>query len=447
MKDPLAKIPAAPGRLPVAGHLPRLLRRPLGFLGSLREVGPVVRLDLAGRPVCVATSPQAAHDIFSTHGRHFDKGRLFDRLRPVLGNGLITSNGTLHTRQRKLLQPAFNHAHLVSYTQTMARRAEAFAHSWHIGDRLELYQTLLDLTFATAAEVMFSSESAIDVPIAQAMAHVNAGILPQALLPAPLARLPLPPNLRYQRATRQLHTTIDRTVNRYRTEPTERDDLLFALTTARDDNGQPMPDAQIRDEVITLLLAGSETTATVLSWTFYHLGRHPQTEQHLTEEINAVLADRPIEHADIARLTHTRRVLQETARLHPLAVVMRRSNASTTIDGTAIPQNSEVIISPYAIHRDPNLYPEPLTFAPERWITQPAASLPKGAYIPFSEGTRKCIGDHFAWTSMAVILATVLRHCRLAPDPHHHPRELLAAHPHADRLPVTVQPPLHQTAG
>ncbi|MGW0732485.1 cytochrome P450 [Streptomyces sp. NPDC002851] len=434
-------MPVAPGCLPVAGHLPRLLHRPLDFLCSLREAGPLVRIDLGGWPVCLATSPQAAHDVFVTHGRHFDKGRLFDRLRPVLGNGLITSNGVLHARQRKLIQPAFHHRRLVGYTRTMARQSETFTSSLRFGDRILLNEALLDLTFATAAEVMFSSRPTADTPIARAMAHVNAGILTQAILPGPLSRLPLPVNRRYHQAVRHLHRAIDQTVNRYRTDGTGHDDLLFALTTACDDSGRPMPDAQIRDEVVNLVLAGSETTATVLSWAFHHIGQHPEIERRLTEEIATVLGDRPVEHVDIANLVYTRRVLQETARLYPLAVVMRRSNTPTTITGIPVPEGTEIIISAYAIHRDPRLYAEPLTFDPDRWATRPAASLPKGAYIPFSEGTRKCIGDHFAWISMTVVLATVLRRCRLEPDPHHTPRELIGAHPHVDRLPMTVRRP------
>ncbi|MEU8135967.1 cytochrome P450 [Streptodolium elevatio] len=360
-----------------------------------------------------------------------------------MGNGLITSNGAFHARQRRLVQPAFHHRRLVGYTETLARAAEAHVASWRDGDHVELHRALMDLTFATAAEVMFSARStrpAEDTPVARMMADINAGILPQALLPAPLTRVPLPANRRYRRAIGELHNVIDETVSRYRVHGPEHDDLLYALTAARDEDGQAMPDAQIRDEVVNLMPAGAETTATVLAWAFHHIARDPDVERRLADEVAEVRGDRPPRHADLDRLTYTQRVLRETARLHPLALIMRRSNAPAVVAGIPVPPGVEFVVSHYAIHRDARLYDDPLAFRPERWLAPQSAALPKGAYAPFGSGARKCIGDHFAWLSMTVVVATVLRRHRLVPEPGHAPREVPAAHPHLDRLPMTVRP-------
>ncbi|MFJ2766250.1 cytochrome P450 [Streptomyces sp. NPDC087300] len=433
----LGLVPVAPGRLPLLGHATQLARRPLPFLCSLRGLGPLVRVDVGTWPLYVATTPAAAHDVLVARARYFDKGRLFDRLRPMLGEGLITSNGSFHRDQRRRVQPAFSRARLDDYTDVMSRHARAMAEAWRPGETVALTEALQDLTFATLAEVMFSAHTAPGTRIACSMAQVNAGIPARALLPHALTRLPLPFNRRFDRAIALLHAAVDDTVRRHRTGAAPDPGLLSVLTQP-DLHGTKMTERHIRDETITLMLAGSETTATVLSWAFHHLAQRPDLAQRVQRELDTVLRDRPLRAADLPALGCTRQVLSETLRLHPLTLVMRRSHSPTAVQGIVIPPGTEVAVSAYAIQRDPGLYADPLSFDPDRWTRQEITELPKGACAPFGEGNRKCIGEAFAWNHMSVVVAEVLRRWHLRPAPGHTVREVASIHPYPDSLPMTV---------
>jgi cytochrome P450 len=428
-------VPVAPGRLPLLGHAGQLLHHPLEFLCSLRDLGPLVRVDIGTWPLYIATTPAAAHDVFVTQDRFFDKGRLFDRLRPVLGTGLITSNGTFHRDQRRRIQPAFSHERLAGYTDVMARRARDMAASWQHGQHVHLAEALQDLAFTTVAQVLFSAQAANDPRIARAMARVNDGIPLRALLPGWLTQVPMPFNRRYDKAINLLHSAILETI-RHRTDTGPNEDLLTALAQPAPD-GTRMTDTQIRDETITLMLAGSETTATVLSWTFHHLSQDPELAARVRREANTILGDRPARQDDLHKLVYTRQVLREAVRLHPVAIAMRRAHTQALVCGIDIPEGTEIAVSSYAIHRDPGIYPSPLSFDPGRWTEAGTANLPKGAYSPFSEGSRQCIGDRFAWNQMSIVTAEVLRQWNLAPAQGRPVREVPSIHPYP-RDPVVI---------
>jgi cytochrome P450 len=193
----------------------------------------------------------------------------------------------------------------------------------------------------------------------------------------------------------------------------------------------------MRDHYITMMLAGSETTPTVLGWAFHHIAADPAVERRLRREWHEVLGDRPVRQEDLPALTYTGQVVKEALRLYPPSVLMRRTHSEATVAGIAVPVGTDLLVSPYAMHRDPRLFPDPLTFDPARWESGRDA-LPKGAYAPFGEGNRRCIGERFAGLSMPIVLATVLRRWQLRPDTRHRVREIQSAHPHVDALPMFV---------
>jgi cytochrome P450 len=440
----LQSVPRAPGAVPLLGHALKLWRDPLGFLKSLRDSGDLVRVDLGTMPMYVVTSAELVHEVTVKQARSFEKGRLFDRLRPLAGNGLATANGEVHRRHRRLIQPMFHPQRISVYAATMSGNARALADSWTPGQHIEMEQAMAEYAIETLASTMFSTD--IGLPAVEAVRRnlpvVLKNMLIRAASPKFLDRLPIRANRDFDAAAANLREVIDEVVaTTRRSGQTDRNDLLSVLLAAQDDEtGESLSDTEVRDELSTILFAGAETTASTLSWTFHELARHPEVEEQLVAEIKEVVGDRPVAIEDVPRLEAVRRVLDEVIRLHGVTMLMRRATEPVELGGFSFPAGTEVAFSLYALHRDPSLYAEADRFDPDRWLPERRTDIARQAYIPFGAGNRKCIGDAFVWTEATIALATILARWQLRPVPGHTPREVASAVAHPDRMPMTVEP-------
>jgi cytochrome P450 len=440
----LGSVPRAPGRLPLIGHAWPLWRRTLAFLKSLRNTGELVRVDVGTLPVYFVTTAELTHELLVTKARSFDKGRLYDRTRSLVGNGLATSAGEDHRRHRRLMQPMFHQARVAGYAEIMAERARALADSWEPGQTVAVDKALFEFSVATLAETLFSTD--IGRPAAEAFRRdvpiLFKNMLLRAVTPKVMDRLPIPSNRQFDAATARLRQVIDDVIAAtHQSNDSGRTDLLSTLLAARDaDTGEGMSDEEVRDQLVTIMFAGSETTATTLAWAFHEIARHPEVEQRLTAEIDAVVGMRPIRFEDVPKLEYTRRVLNEVARLHAVPLLMRRATVPVVLGGVHIPAGTEIAFSLYALHQDARLYPEPERFDPDRWLPDQRTGAPREAFIPFGAGNRKCIGDAFAWTEMTITLATIAARWQLRPVPGCAVREATSAVAHPDRLPMTPFP-------
>jgi cytochrome P450 len=421
--SPPKPIPA-PGPRPdfPGAHLLAMRRNPLGFLTMLaRDYGDVVRMRLGTQQVYLLNHPDHIRDVLVTHNRQFMKGVGLQRAKRLLGEGLLTSEGDFHLQQRRLAQPAFHHERIAAYGDVMSAYAVRTAERWRSGEVVDVHGEMLRLTLAIAGKTLFDSDveeeaTEIGEAIATCMALFRSfSTLPLAQL---LERLPLPSALRFQAARARLDATIYRMIAARRDAPADRGDLLSLLMLARDDDsaGGRMTDRQLRDEVMTIFLAGHETTANALTWTWHLLTLFPSVERKLHAEVDAVLGDRPPGAADMARLPYATMVLAESMRLYPPAwVIGRRALTDYSAGGYDVPAGSIVLLSQWVTHRDPRWFPVPERFDPERWTPEARAARPRFAYYPFGGGARICIGEQFAWMEGVLALATLARRWRLGP--------------------------------
>ncbi|MEO8561789.1 MAG: cytochrome P450 [bacterium] len=397
------------------------MRRPLALFTTIaREHGDVAGFHIASQPIVLLSDPDRIRDVLVTHARTFHKGRGLERAKMLLGEGLLTSEDELHLRQRRLAQPAFHRARIAAYAETMATYAERRAGGWRDGDTLDVSREMAAYTLAVVGKTLFDADieneaHEIGDALAAAIAAFNFSVLPFGEL---LVRLPLPMTIRFRRGRERLDSTIYRLIAERRASGEDRGDLLSMLLLAHDTegDGSGMSDLQLRDEAMTLLLAGHETTANLLAWAFYLLSRHPDAEARLHTEVDAVGAE-SLGADDLARLPYTRAVLAETMRLYPPAwIVGRRAVTEYSLDGHLLPARTIVLMSQWIVHRDPRWWPDAEAFLPERWLPGGSAldpARPKFSYFPFGAGTRVCIGEQFAWLEGTLALATIARRWRL----------------------------------
>ncbi|CAM5329500.1 hypothetical protein SAVIM338S_00894 [Streptomyces avidinii] len=314
--------------------------------------------------------------------------------------------------------------------------------SWEPGQTVAVDRVMNELSLTMLAKTLFSANTAAPAAdlIRSSLPVLAGGLIVRTLMPEWWTRLPLPGNRRFDRAVHTMSTAIDEAVRSYRADGQDHGDVLSMLLAIRDTDGRPLTDQQIRDQIIGFGLAGVETTGATLAWIFHELGRHPDIEQRVHHEIDTVLGDRPPTHADVPALEYTGRVITETLRLHALWIVMRRTLNPVQLGGTTLPAGAEVLYSAYALHRDPRWFPDPERFDPDRWLPERAHTIPKGAYIPFSAGAHKCIGDALAFTEMTITVAAICRHWRLRPVPGVRVREVARGDVHPNRLPMTTEP-------
>jgi cytochrome P450 len=404
-----------------------ITRRPLEFLPALaREYGDVAGFSIGKQPLVLLSHPDHIRDVLVTHGRAFHKGRGLERAKILLGEGLLTSEGDFHLRQRRLAQPAFHRARINAYGEVMAAYARRRAGGWTDGAEIDVSREMAAYTLAVVGKTLFDADIESDAhdigeALSAAIAAFNFTVLPLGEL---LLRLPFPAARRFKRGRERLDATIYEMIANRRRSGSDRGDLLSMLLLAHDPegDGSGMSDIQLRDEAMTLLLAGHETTANALAWAFYLVSTSPEVELRLHAEVDA-LGARPLGTADVARLPFARAVIAEAMRLYPPAwIVGRRALGEYRVGELVLPARTIVLMSQWVVHRDPRWWPDADAFQPERWLPGGSASdpsRPKFSYFPFGAGTRVCIGEQFAWMEGVLALATIAQRWRLRLVPGH----------------------------
>jgi cytochrome P450 len=402
-------------------NLVRARRDLAEFLLSLqREQGDVARGRLGYLRLHLIAHPDHVRDVLVTHQRAFMKGHVLQRAKMLLGEGLLTSEGDFHLRQRRLVQPAFHRQRIAAYAREMVARAWITGDRWRDGQTVDMDHEMMALTLAIVARTLFDAEvdaeaDEIGGALTEVLRLFQTVFIPGMQL---FDRLPLPHTRRFARARGRLDATIYRLIAERRAERArgeERGDLLSMMLAAQDAEGDggSMTDEQLRDEAMTLFLAGHETTSNALTWTWYLLSQHPSVERRLHDEIDRVLGVRRATADDIASLPYTRMVLSESMRLYPPAYAIgRKALEDYEVAGVMIPRGTLVVVSPLVTQRDARWFPDPERFDPERWTPEAQAARPKFSYFPFGGGTRMCIGDQFAWTEGMLLLATVAQRWR-----------------------------------
>jgi cytochrome P450 len=396
-----------------------LQRDRLGTLTRLaREYGDLVAFRVGPQRLVLLNHPDYVEDVLVTRARLFKKGRALERAKRLLGEGLLTSEADLHRRQRRLAQPAFHKQRITAYADAMVAHAQRTAARWADGDTLDISAEMNRLTLTIVGETLLGSDLEAEAGAVRDALTTVFEAFPMTMSPfAPLLeRLPLPIVRRYNRAQATLDRLIYRIIDERRRTPDDRGDLLSMLLLARDeeDDGGRMSNAQVRDEAMTIFLAGHETTANALAFTWYLLAQNPAVERRLHEEIDAALGGRTATAADTALLPYARMVLAESMRMYPPAwAIGRRAMEDVEIGGYTIPKGTVVLFSQYLLHRDARFFPDPDRFDPDRWLPERQKGRPKFAYFPFGGGTRVCIGEAFAWMEGILVLATLAGRWRM----------------------------------
>jgi cytochrome P450 len=391
------------------GGFRRIRRDPLGFFESQAARGDAVAFRLGPQRVHLVSHPELVKEVLVVQAKAFMKGRVLQEAKRILGEGLLTSEGELHLRQRRLLQPLFHQDRIDAFASAMVEEARRASARWDDCARLDMAREMTRLTLAIVGQTLFDTDveqDARDVgdALTVVMQDFDRFLLPGAGL---LELLPTRSNRRFREARRLLDDVIARLIAERQRTPGAHGDLLTMLLEACDENGSKMPEQQVRDEAMTIFLAGHETTAQALSWAWYLLSEHPEIEARLHVELEASLGGRLPTAADVPTLTLTRAVVAEALRLYPPAwVVARRALADVDLHGYAVREGDIVAMSPWVIHRDERWFPEPERFDPDRWLVADAER-PRFAFVPFGAGNRICIGERFAWMEAMLVLATI----------------------------------------
>ncbi|MFF7489447.1 cytochrome P450 [Streptomyces luteogriseus] len=440
-------IPRAAGSLPFIGHALKM-RDNLGFIDSLRDTRePLVEIVLQpGTRTIVVQEPALIHQMLKALAPTLDKGRLYDKLGQLLGDSVVTATGRPHVRKRRQLQPAFAHSEISRYVDIMRTQVTATIATWKPGQSLDVREAMVALSLDMLAKTVFagSLDDAVFRRLRSDLSVVMNGVGIRLMLPDWAERLPLPFNRRFDRARAGVRATVNTAVETLQASGHDTADMLSMLLRAIDEEtGKPLTGDQICSEILTLAVAGTETTASVLSWTLYELARHPDIEARVHSELDEVLGKRPVTLDDMTRLPYLNQVITETLRLHhPGWLVTRRTTEHTRLGQWTLPPGTELAYCQHALHRDPQRFPNPLAFDPDRW-NDPTQQPPPGAFLPFGDGKHKCMGDRFARTEMITAIATMLRSVRLQLPPNHAVRQIarLTIRPHPLRMTVL---PYHQ---
>ncbi len=415
--------PPGPRGLPILGSLRELRSDPLAFFTELHETyGDVASFRVMGVDAWLLSAPRDVEALL-TDGERFTKGRALAAGRRLLGNGLLTSEGEVWRRQRRLAQPAFHRHRVDAYGGAMVRFAARRAGSWVSGETRDLHEEMMGLTLEVVAHCLFSADVAGDArEVGQAL-EVALRELPLLLNPVRRALAPVLPTRRYRDLRGAIDTldgVIHRMIDERRADGRDRGDLMSTYLSARDEDGRGMDAGQLRDEVMTLFLAGHETTAIALSWAFHLLGESPAVQARLRDELARTLGDRDPVPADLPSLPYLDAVVRETLRLYPPAwSIGRLAAVDLDLAGHRLRKGTTVVVSPWVTHRDRRTFEDPLAFRPERWLDGLASRLPRLSYFPFGAGPRSCIGASFAILEAQLVLATVLRRFGVRPSPGH----------------------------
>jgi cytochrome P450 len=407
---PVSFPPGPQARFP-GEFLLRLRADFLGFLGDIaRQYGDATGFRIGGERYVLLNHPDLIRDVLVTHQRSFAKGRALEQARRLLGNGLLTSEGETHLRQRRLAQPAFHRDRVAGYGETMVRCAARARDRWRDGESIDMHAEMMRVTLAIVGKTLFDADVEGDAEevghaLEDTLAAFSLSMLP---LGEWLERLPLPSTRRLMRARVTLDRTIYRLIEERRRSGEDRGDLLSMLMQATDTDGDGtgMSDEQLRDEALTIFLAGHETTANALSWTWYLLSQHPDVATRLHAEVDA-LGHEP-RFSDLPALTYVRQIVSESIRLYPPAYAIgRRAIEPYSFGEYTVPARTIVLVMPYLQHRDARWWTDPQRFDPDRWTPEAMQGRPKFSYFPFGAGTRVCIGEQFAWSEAVLVLATL----------------------------------------
>jgi cytochrome P450 len=433
MDQPIAWWPGEP----IIGHLRAFRSNRVGMLLEILRSHPeMVEMRVGIGRVVAVTAPALANEVLVAKQASFVKTMSVSVfLKPVLGEGLISSETPSHEKQRRLLAPAFAPKRIAGYVETMSERAARFASSLREGEVVDVADAMMRLTFEIVGKTLFDAELRGDATVVgRALTTGMEVVMGQLYSTIPLPpRVPTPSNLRYRRAVGQLDEVMYRIIRERRAEGGDRGDVLSTLLEARDDAGQPMTDVQIRDETMTLALAGHETTANALAWTFYLLSRHPEVRRKMEAELDALdTRAAAVSPDDLKRLPYTLAVFKEAMRLFPpIYMLGRRATQDVRIGSRLIRKNTIVLVNILGIHRREDLWPDAEAFRPERFLGDREKQMPRCAYMPFGAGPRVCIGNHFALMEGHILLATIARHARF---------EVLSAGPVREEPLVTLRP-------
>jgi cytochrome P450 len=440
-----APIPKAAGSLLLLGHAIPLMRDNLRFIASLRDYGPLVEIRLQPQqPTIVVNDPALIRSMLVDLAPTLDKGRFFEKMGQLLGDSVVTAAGSDHVQRRRQLQPAFRHTEIARYVNLMREQVTTTTAAWRPGQLLDVREVMVKLSLDMLAATVFSGsidEHAFH-QLRRDLSVVMNGVGTRIMLPDWAERLPLPANRRFTAARDAVRATINDAVDTLRAADRDSGDMLSMLLRAQDETtGQPLTGHQICSEILTLAVAGTETTASVLSWVLYELARNPDIDERVQAELDEVLTDRPVTFDDLSRLPYLGRVITEALRLHHTGwLVTRRTLQTTRIGSWDIPAGTELAYCQHALHRDTELFPDPLAFDPDRWLDDNQPSLPDGAFLPFGAGKHKCIGDRFAQAELTTAIATLTRAWRLELAPGQSVRPVARATVRPSTLQMTARP-------
>ena len=415
-------LPPGPKGHLLVGCLPEFRRDMLGFLAAcVRDYGDVVPIRVGNRRLILLSHPDLIEEVLTARARHTTKTAILQMLRPVLGDGLLLSEGDSWLRQRRLMQPAFHRQRIAGYGDVMAGYAERGMADWRDGQTRDVHADMMAITQGIVAKTLFDadvSDDAFDVGHALHVLMEDFSRRRTALFALPRF-VRTPARRRARAAVERLDRIVYAIIATRRASDEDRGDLLSILLAARDaDDGSRMTDRQVRDEIMTLFLAGHETTAVSLSWTWYLLAQHPEVEATLAGELRSVLGGRLPTVADLPQLRYAEMVVMESMRLYPPAfTITRRVAEACEVGGHRIEAESTLIMSQWIVQRDARWFDAPEAFRPERWENDLAKRLPRYAYFPFGGGPRLCIGNTFAMMEATLLLATIAQRFRfrLAP--------------------------------
>jgi cytochrome P450 len=401
-----------PGPKPrfLIGNIPLASRDPLSvFSRWAAEYGDMFYYRAGWIHVYFLNHPTLIESVLVRHYQNVLKDRVIQNSRWLFGEGLLTSEGEHWKRQRQLSQPAFHRERIVSYADLMTHYAENMLGHWQDGQLVDIHREMMNLTLRVVVRALFNVEVEETQDISSALnVIIRNSVGVRMILPPVLRLLPLPGMFELRRAVNRMNQAVDKIISLRRRDSRETWDLLSMLMAARDEDGSQMSDKQLRDEVMTFLLAGHETTALALSWAWHLLSQDSKAQQKLQQELASVLAGRIPTVSDLPSLTFTESVIKESMRLYPPAwSVARQVIKDFELGGYRIPAGSNLVMSQWLMHRDPRFFSDPEKFNPDRWSSEECKRLPKFAYFPFGGGARQCIGASFAMMEAVLLLATI----------------------------------------
>ncbi|PLT35279.1 cytochrome P450 [Bacillus sp. V5-8f] len=410
----------------MTGHLKQFQADPLGFLKKVAGHGEVAKMRFGPfQHVYLISDPELIREVLVTKQKSFVKSKDFDALKTIVGEGLLTSEKETHMRQRRLIQPAFKKSHISNYGQDMIDVTTEYLSNWKDGEERIITQDMMDITLEIISKTMFSIDikegysivgEAIETAMKMAVQRMRT------IINLPLW-IPTKRNRDCKQAIDKLNSTIFQIIESRRQDKATHEDMLGILMAARDEqDGSGMTDIQVRDELMTIFLAGHETTANALSWTLYLLSQNPEAEKKLFEEIDMVIGNRTVSPGDFAHLPYTQNIIWESMRIYPPAfVISRKAAEDVKIGGYQLKKDDTIMVSQYVMHHKPEYFSDPESFLPERFENNFIKTIPSFAYFPFGGGPRVCIGNHFALLEAVLVLATIAQRFRVRLIPNHHP--------------------------